>query len=86
MEEFGISYNEPIIIRGKFDEVHGDSSTPIYLLKSLENDYDILPILIRMNKEQSFIEEGDVILIEAEFLEELAGQAAIMGDGKILSK
>lgn len=83
MEGYGIKFGDRILIRGKISRAIGNDCIAINPLK---NNYEILEIYVRMNDDIQELEEGKVIVIEAEFMEDLAGLFTNMGNGKIISK
>ena len=85
MDEYGFKYNVPIKIRGKVSQTP-DSDTNFLKLDSLDNDSDCLFINIKMIDDISSLQKDDVVVIQAEFLEDSAGLAGFVGNGKIISK
>lgn len=90
LEEWGFSYGETIQIRGRFKRTGSENKYGFSCyFDPIEKNYDILEICVYIKDNGNELEslmEDDVIVFQAEFIEELAGKFPIMGNGKIISK
>lgn len=85
MDEYDLKYNKALKIRGKVGhKIIGNNVSSLELLPM--GDSDVLPIHIKMAEAIDTLEEGKVVIVEGEFLEDLAGKFPIMGNGAIISK
>lgn len=83
MKEYGLKFNEPIKIRGRvYSDVDKDST--LLNLGPLDAGSDARGVTIRMDEDISELEKGEVVVVEAEYLEEF--NLYPLGNGKIISK